>query len=380
MAAGDYYERLGVPRTADEKEIRKAYRTLARKYHPDVCKEPGAEERFKEINEAYATLSDAEKRTQYDRMGHETFTNASKGSYAGGGYEGGFSSDFSGFGDIFDAFFGGARGASPRGPQRGDDLLMRIQIPLEDAVVGTDREVEVWHTEPCEACDGTGSETKTLHTCTRCGGSGQMRQASQTIFGQFVRMTPCTQCGGRGMIPDTVCRTCGGRGNKRVKRTVTVHVPAGIDSGMRLRIEGYGEAGEYGAPSGDLYIEVHVAAHDRFVRHGDNLETVLDLTPAQAVLGSTVDVRTIDGRTVELKVPAGVQYNTALRVPGEGVKRRGRPGDLLVRVRITVPRHLSDEEREAYARILELEGKAAPPDQKKGFFSDLSDLLGGKKK
>ena len=382
MAPGDYYERLGVPRTADEKEIRRAYRNLARKYHPDVCKEAGAEERFKEINEAYATLSDAAKRAQYDRMGHETFTNASKGSYAGGGYEGGFSSDFSGFGDIFDAFFGGgARGGAPRGPQRGDDLLMRMQITLEEAVAGADREVEVWHTEPCEACDGTGSESKKRHTCTRCGGTGQMRQASQTIFGQFVRMTPCTQCGGRGTIAETACHACGGRGNQRVKRKVSVHVPAGIEHGMRLRIEGYGEAGEYGAANGDLYIEVHVAPHDRFARHGDNLETILDLSPAQAALGSTVEVKTIDGRTVELKVPAGVQYGTALRVPGEGVKRRGRPGDLLVRVRIVVPRHLSDEERELYARLLELGGGNVPPDEKKGgFFSDLSDLLGGKKK
>jgi molecular chaperone DnaJ len=380
MAAGDYYERLGIPRTADEKEVRKAYRNLARKYHPDVCKEPGAEERFKEINEAYATLSDPERRAQYDRMGHETFTNASKGSYAGGAYEGGFSADFSGFGDIFDAFFGGGRGSSPRGPQRGDDLLMRIQIPLEDAVAGADREVEIWHTEPCEHCDGTGSDTKTLHTCTRCGGSGQMRQASQTIFGQFVRMTTCTQCGGRGRTPESPCKTCGGRGNQRVKRTVSVHVPAGIEHGMRLRIEGYGEAGEYGAPNGDLYIEVHILPHDRFARIGDNLETVIEVSPAQAVLGSTVEIRTIDGRTVELKVPVGVQFNTALKIPGEGVKRRGRPGDLLVRVRIITPRHISDEERELYTKILEQEGKRSPSDEKKGFFSDLSDMLSGKKR
>ena len=388
MAARDYYERLGIPRTADEKEIRKAYRNLARQYHPDVCKEAGAEERFKEINEAYATLSDAEKRAQYDRMGHETFTNASKGSYAGGGgFEGGFSSDFSGFGDIFDAFFGGgARGQASRGPQRGADLLMRLQIPLEDAVAGAEREVEVWHTEPCAACDGTGSETKTITTCPQCGGAGQVRQASQTIFGQFVRMSTCPRCGGRGRTPEKPCRTCSGAGTQRARRTVTVRIPAGIEHGMRLRVEGYGEAGDYGAPSGDLYIEVHVKPHERFARLGDNLETVIEVSPAQAVLGSTVEVRTIDGRTVELKVPSGVQHNTALRIPGEGVKRRGRPGDLLVRVRIAVPRRLSDEERELYQQILELEGHARPSEEKKGggilsdIASDISDLLGGKKK
>lgn len=388
MAARDYYERLGIPRTADEKQIRKAYRNLARQYHPDVCKEEGAEERFKEINEAYATLSNAEKRAQYDRMGHETFTNASKGSYAGGGgFEGGFSSDFSGFGDIFDAFFGGgARGQASRGPQRGADLLMRIQVPLEEAVAGAEREVEVGHTEPCAACDGTGSETKTITTCPQCGGAGQIRQASQTVFGQFVRMTTCPRCGGRGRTPEKPCRTCGGAGTQRVRRTVTIRIPAGIEHGMRLRVEGYGEAGDYGAPSGDLYIEVHVLPHKRFARLGDNLETVIEVSPAQAVLGSTVEVKTIDGRTVELKVPSGVQHNTALRIPGEGVKRRGRPGDLLVRVRIAVPRRLSDEEREHYARILELEGKAGPSGEKKGggilsdIASDISDLIGGKKK
>lgn len=381
MAAGDYYERLGIPRTADEKEIRKAYRNLARQYHPDVCKEPGAEERFKEINEAYATLSDAGKRAQYDRMGHETFTHASKGSYAGaGGFEGGFSSDFSGFGDIFDAFFGGARGQGPRGPQRGADLLMRIQIPLEEAVSGAEREVEVRHTEPCAACDGTGSETRKVVACTQCGGTGQIRQAAQSLFGQVVRMSTCPRCGGRGRMPEKPCGTCGGRGTERVRRTVKVRIPAGIEHGMRLRVEGYGEAGDHGAPNGDLYIEIHVLPHERFARIGDNLETVVEVSPAQAVLGSTVEVATIDGRTVELKVPSGVQHGTALRIPGEGVRRRGRPGDMLVRVRIVVPRRVSDEERGLYAQLLEHEGKAGPHAEKKGgILSDLADLFGGKK-
>ncbi len=382
MAAQDYYERLGIPRTADEKEIRKAYRNLARQYHPDVCKEPGAEERFKEINEAYATLSDPGKRAQYDRMGHETFTNASKGSYAGaGGFEGGFSSEFSGFGDIFDAFFGGGARQGTRGPQRGADLLVRMQVSLEEAVAGAEREVEIWHTESCASCDGTGSETKKVTTCPQCGGTGQMRQATQSLFGQFVRMSTCSRCGGRGRIPDQPCRTCDGGGTQRARRTVKVRIPAGIEHGMRLRVEGYGEAGDYGAPSGDLYIEVHVRPHERFARIGDNLETVIEVSPAQAVLGSTVEVRTIDDRTVELKVPSGVQHNTALRIPGEGVKRRGRPGDMLVRVRIAVPRRLSDEEREHYERILELEGHARSHDEKKGggILSDIADFLGGKK-
>jgi molecular chaperone DnaJ len=372
MGDGDYYDTLGIGHNADEAEIKKAYRNLARKFHPDVCKEKGAEEKFKTINEAYSVLSDAQKKAQYDNMGHETFTNASKGSYSGGGgHGGGFSSDFSGFGDIFD-FFGGSQRRA--GPQPGADLLMRIQIRLEDAVAGIDREIEVMHTEPCSACSGSGSETKRLNTCPRCGGSGQMRQATNSPFGQFVRMSTCTQCGGKGKIPEKVCTECRGAGHSRVKRKVSVHIPAGIDNGMRLRMEGYGEAGDYGASNGDLFIEVYVQPHDRFVRAGDNLEFTIEITPAQAVLGTQVDIETIDKRHLDLRVPAGVQFNTALKLAGEGVKRRGKPGDLLVRVKIVTPRSVSNEQKELYQKIAELEGKSIG---NAGFFSG---IMGGKKK
>ena len=372
MGDGDYYETLGIGRNADEAEIKKAYRNLARKFHPDVCKEKGAEEKFKKINEAYSVLSDAQKKAQYDNMGHETFTNASKGSYAGGGgYGGGFSADFSGFGDIFD-FFGGSQRRA--GPQPGADLLMRIQIRLEEAVSGIDREIEVMHTEPCATCSGSGSETKRLNTCPRCGGTGQMRQATHSPFGQFVRMSTCSQCGGRGKIPEKTCATCHGAGHSRVKRKVSVHIPAGIDNGMRLRMEGYGEAGDYGAPNGDLFIEVYVQPHDRFTRSGDNLECTIEISPAQAVLGTQVDIETIDNRHLDLRVPAGVQFNTALKLAGEGVKRRGKPGDLLVRVRILTPKSVSAEQKELYQKIAELEGKNSGSS---GFFSG---IMGGKKK
>ncbi len=373
MGAGDYYETLGIPRNADEKEVKKAYRNLARKYHPDVCKEPGAEEKFKKINEAYSVLSDEQKKGQYDNMGHETFTNASKGSYTGGGHGGGgFSSDFSGFGDIFDFFGGGQRRS---GPQPGADLLMRIQIRLEDAVSGMDREIEVMHTEPCTACSGSGSETKRLNTCPRCGGTGQMRQTANSAFGQFVRMTPCTQCGGKGKIPEKVCKTCRGSGHTRVKRKVSVHIPAGIDNGMRLRMEGYGEAGDYGAANGDLFIEVYVQTHDRFVRTGDNLETTIEISPAQAALGTSVEIETIDKRHIDLKVPAGIQYNSALKLGGEGVKRRGHPGDLLVRVKIVTPKSMSSEQRDLYQKLADLEGSSNPSG---GFFSGIMGKKKGK--
>ena len=373
MGAGDYYETLGIPRNADDKEVKKAYRNLARKYHPDVCKDKGAEEKFKKINEAYSVLSDEQKKAQYDNMGHETFTNASKGSYTGGGQSGGgFSADFSGFGDIFDFFGGGQRRS---GPQPGADLLMRIQIRLEDAVSGMDREIEVMHTEPCTPCSGSGSETKRLNACPRCGGTGQMRQTANSAFGQFVRMTPCTQCGGKGKIPEKVCKTCRGSGHTRVKRKVSVHIPAGIDNGMRLRMEGYGEAGDYGAANGDLFIEVYVQTHDRFVRIGDNLETTIEISPAQAALGTSIEIETIDKRHIDLKVPAGIQYNSALKLGGEGVKRRGHPGDLLVRVKIVTPKSLSGEQKELYQKLADLEGSSNIGG---GFFSGIMGKKKGK--
>jgi molecular chaperone DnaJ len=377
MGAKSYYDILNVPRNANEKEIKRAYRTLTKKYHPDVCKEEGCEDTFKEINEAYSVLSDPQKRAQYDRMGHDAYSSASKGSYTGPGGFGGFQADFSGFGDIFDVFFGGGFGGGgfgrPRGPQRGADLLMKVYIPLQEAVFGTEREIKVYHTETCPVCDGTGSSTKKTRTCPRCGGSGQERQASHTPFGQFVRMSTCSQCEGRGKIPETPCPECRGSGHLRVHRNVTVHIPPGIDSGMRLRMEGYGEAGEFGASPGDLFIEVQVHPHDLFTRHGDNLETAVEITPSQAVLGSEVEIETIDARHVTLKIPAGIQFNTALKIPGEGIRRRGRPGDLLVRVHIITPRRLSPEERELWEKLVDIEGK--PSTTKKGFFHDVMDRV-----
>ncbi|MFA5397019.1 MAG: molecular chaperone DnaJ, partial [Methanogenium sp.] len=375
MSGKDYYDILNVPRNADEKELKRAYRSLTKKFHPDINKEEGAEEKFKDINEAYDVLSDRQKRAQYDQMGHDTYTSASKGSYQGGGYgSSGFNADFGGFGDIFDSFFGGgSRG--PRGPQRGSDLLMRIQISLRDAVFGVDRDIDVMHNEPCTDCGGTGSATKKTNVCPRCGGSGQERRANNTPFGQFVSMVTCSQCSGSGRIPEERCKTCNGSGHSRVKRTITVNIPAGVDSGNRLRMEGYGEAGDAGAPNGDLYIEMHVVAHPQFSRIGDNLETSADITPAQATLGSMITIESIDGRKIDVKVPAGVQYNTALKISGEGVRRRGRPGDLLVRIKIAIPKRLNAQEKELYEKILELEGKKESGAGSKGFFKDLKDKM-----
>jgi molecular chaperone DnaJ len=253
---------------------------------------------------------------------------------------------------------------------------MRMQISLEEAVAGTDKEIDVLHSEACPTCAGSGSETKKTNVCPRCGGSGQMRQTTQSVFGQFVRMTPCTMCGGRGKIPEKQCRSCHGSGHTRVKRKISIHIPAGVDSGMRLRMEGYGEAGDYGAPNGDLYIEMYVLPNKRFERMGDNLETTVEITPALAVLGTTVDVETIDKRHIEVKIPSGIQYNTALRIAGEGVKRRGKPGDLLVRVKIVTPKGVSGEQKELYEKIAELEGHG---NKGGGIFSGLMGKKKGKK-
>jgi len=370
MGARTYYDILNVSKDATQKDIKRAYRTLTKKYHPDVCKEEGAEEKFKDINEAYSVISDPQKRAQYDSMGHDTFTNASKGSHSGGGgYSGGFNADVSGFGDIFDAFFGGGSRRGPRGPRPGDDLLMRIQVSLKDAAFGVTRDVDVMHTEACSECNGTGSSTGKTRTCPKCGGSGQERRVNNTPFGQFVSQATCSQCGGKGKMPEKTCESCGGTGHTRVKRTVSVNIPAGVESGMRLRMEGYGEVGEPGAPHGDLYFEVHVTQNKNFIRQNDNLETVVEVSPAEATVGSKEEVETIDGRKVTLTIPAGVQHGTALKIPGEGIRRRGRPGDLLVRVRIVIPKRLSDEQRALYEKLLELEGKKPGP--KKGFLKDM---------
>ncbi len=345
-----YYDTLGVPQNASTDEIKKAYRTRAKKYHPDVCKEPGAEEKYKQINEAYSVLSDETKRRQYDQLGHDNFTNASKGSYSGAGGAG-FTADFSGFGDIFDTFFGGG-GRHQQGPKDGDDMLMRIQITLSDAVFGAQKEIEVMHTESCPDCKGTGSATGKTKPCRKCGGTGQIKQIRNSIFGQIVTQTVCPECGGRGQILETLCRKCGGTGKTKIRRKIMINIPPGIDSGMRLRMEGYGEAGDYGAQNGDLYIEVTVVSDPKFDREGDNLVTQYEISPAQAVLGCEVEIETIEKKTVGLKIPAGINYGTRLRIPNQGVRRRGSYGSLLVRIVIATPKKVSSRERELYEQIL----------------------------
>jgi molecular chaperone DnaJ len=352
----DYYEVLGVARGADDGEIKKAFRRLARELHPDVNSEPDAEERFKEAAEAYEVLSDADRRATYDRYGHE------------GLRQGGYAPNFEGFGsvaDIFEAFFGGGGfgggafgggmfgGGRAGGAVQGGDVAVSAEITLVQAAEGTPVEVSYDAVSMCEHCRGNGAEPGTpIETCRNCDGAGQLRVVSRTPFGQVVRATVCDVCHGEGKIPETPCHECGGRGRKVERIKVSVDVPAGIDDGQRIRISGRGHAGERGGPSGDLYVQIRVKEDPRFVRHDDQLVTVIDVAAPLAALGTTVDVPTLDG-TTQLEIPAGIQPHESINVRGQGMPalRGRRRGDLRVIVNVVVPRHLSKGQKELMERL-----------------------------
>ncbi len=348
----DFYRVLGVGRDASENDIKTAYRGLARKYHPDVAADKAsAEAHFKEINEAYEILSDPAKRRHYDRFG--TAVNGAQGGTGGFGFSG-----TEGFGDIFDMFFGGGRGGphQPGGAERGADLRYDLQITLEEAYRGVERELAFDHLAQCDTCNGSGAQPGTLvQRCDRCGGSGTMRSVRQTPLGQFVTQTTCTQCGGDGTMVPTPCQTCRGRGRVEKHRTLSVKIPAGVDDGSRIRISGSGEGGGRGGTAGDLYVYLSIAPHPRFRRDGSDLYTDVPISFTQAVLGATFDVETLDG-AVPLTVAAGTQSGATFRVRAKGMPMmRGHGhGDLLATVHVVVPTKLSRKERELleeYAKI-----------------------------
>jgi len=358
----DYYEIIGVPKDADETEIKKAYRKLAMKYHPDRNPSPEAEEKFKEISEAYGVLSDSEKRKQYDRFGHAgidsryTQEDIFKGIHfedLGFGFGGG------GFGDIFDAFFGGGGRGARHTSQRGSDLRSDLKISLEDAASGKETKIKIMRTETCDVCGGSGAKPGTSpKTCPHCHGTGQISQARRTPFGQFITSTPCTYCNGAGSIIESPCSSCNGRGRVRRPRTLSISIPAGIESGSRLRVPGEGESGTRGGPPGDLYVVVHIDPHQLFERDGNNILYELPIRFTQAVLGDEVLVPTLQGN-VRMKIPAGTQSDSILRLRGKGMpKLHGLgKGDQLVKVKVAVPTRISARERELLNELQEIEDK-----------------------
>jgi molecular chaperone DnaJ len=353
----DYYEVLGVSREANETEIKKAFRGLARELHPDVNDhDPEAEEKFKEAAAAYEVLSDAEQRRTYDAYGHEGIRS--------GGFDPG--AGFGSIDDIFQAFFGGRGGfGGQRGPAAGGDIAVAVEVDLAEVATGARREVTYDVVGSCEHCHGNGAEPGTpITTCERCGGAGELRQVTRTPFGQMVRSTACDVCGGAGKIPQTPCGTCGGSGRTRQSRTSAIEVPAGIEDGQRMRISGSGHAGEAGAPPGDLYVEVRVAEDERFQREGSDLISMVSIPATEAMLGTTVTVPTLDG-SEEVEVEPGTQPNTEKVLRGLGLPRLNnrRRGNQRVFLEVFVPTNLSDEQREIAERLDETieEGNLEPP-------------------
>jgi molecular chaperone DnaJ len=335
----DYYEVLGVGRNATDEEIRSAFRKLAFKYHPDHNHGDGAEERFKEINEAYQVLCDPEKRAAYDRFGH-----AGAEGVFGQGFEG---FNFGGFGDIFDAFFGGMGTTTRQTPRKGADLHYQVTITFEEAAFGCEKEMNISRTENCALCHGIGSKPGSEPSqCPNCNGTGQIRRTQQTLFGRFVNTSTCSRCHGEGRVITEPCPQCRGTGKEKHQRNTSVKIPAGVDDGNRLRLNGEGEVGTRGGPPGDLYVTLSVQEHEFFTRDGDDIHYELVLNFAQAALGTEVEVPTLDG-TSRLKIPPGSQTGTAFRLKGKGVPHLHRHGraDQLVTLFVATPESLTDEQR-----------------------------------
>lgn len=374
MAKRDYYETLGISKGASNDEIKSAFRKLARQFHPDVNNDPSAEDRFKEINEAYAVLSDQEKRDAYNRYGHAGVENT-------GGVPNWNTADFS---DIFDELFGfgfggfgrSTRGSSRNAPRRGADLQHRIHLTFEEAVFGVEKEIQVTRDEVCETCKGSGAKPGTTSTrCSTCNGQGEVRQSRQTILGSMVQVTPCPACKGKGEVITTPCLTCRGSTKIRKTRNKVVSIPAGVDTGTQIRMSGEGQLGINNGPPGNLYLVIQVRPHKYFRRRDDDILLDLNINIAQATLGDEVKVPTVDGDSF-LKIPSGTQPGKVIRMRGKGVphlRSNGR-GDQLVVVNISVPQSLTNEQRELFKKLGSSLGTEVVP-QERGFFDRLKDVL-----
>lgn len=373
----DYYEILGVEKNATKDEIKSAFRKMARKWHPDVNKAPEAEAKFKELGKAYETLMDDDKRATYDRFGEDGLKNAgfnTQGPFAGG---------FGDLEEVFNSFFGGGgfggfgsgRRVDPNAPQRGDDLRLDIELEFEEAVFGLTKEIKIDHLEVCSSCKGTGAkEGAKPEVCKTCGGSGSVQQTTRTVLGHFTQIVTCPHCHGKGSVISDPCPDCHGEGRKTVEKKVEVKIPAGVDNGSRMRLAHEGDAGINGGVAGDLYIVIHVKPSLYFRRDGINVYTKLDITPAQAVLGDTVTIKTLDGDR-EVSIPAGIQHGEAVKIRGAGVPNLSKPsvrGEHVVVIGVKTPTHISNEEKALYQKLYEIQAgrkaKGSVKERIKGVF------------
>ena len=372
MSKRDYYEVLGVSKSATKDELKKAYRKLSKQYHPDLNKEPGADEKFKELAEAYEVLSDDTKRSQYDQFGHEGPNQGGFGGFGGG-------SGFGGFEDIFSSFFGGgSRRSDPNAPRKGDDLQYRMNITFEEAVFGKQTEVEIPKEESCHTCDGSGAKPGTSpKTCSTCNGAGQVNQAVETPFGRMVNRRTCSTCRGTGKIITDKCSSCHGAGKVQTRKKIKVTIPAGVDDGQQLRVSGQGEPGINGGPSGDLYIVFNVENHQYFERDGDDIYYELKLTFPQASLGDEIEVPTVHGK-VKLKIPAGTQSGAQFRIKDKGIKNvHGYgTGHQYVIVKVVTPTKLTEKQKQLLRDFAEISGDI-PEEQGSSLFDKIKKTFKG---
>lgn len=372
MSKRDYYEVLGLSKGASKDEIKKAYRKLSKKYHPDINKEANASEKFKEISEAYETLSDDQKRANYDQFGHSDPTQG----FGGGGFN---ASGFGGFEDIFNTFFGGgSRRRDPNAPRQGADLQYTMGLSFEEAVFGKETDIEIPREENCDTCKGTGAKPGSkIETCSHCHGSGQLNIEQDTPFGKIVNRRVCHHCNGTGKFIQEKCGTCAGAGKVKKRRKIHVKIPAGIDDGQQMRVSGQGEPGINGGPPGDLFVVFHVREHEFFERDGDDIYCEMPITFVQAALGDEIEVPTLHGK-VKLKIPAGTQTNTKFRLKGKGVPNvRGYGvGDQHLHVKIITPTKLTEKQKQLLREFAEISGQT-PDEQHQSFFDKIKRKVKG---
>lgn len=368
----DYYEILGVSRDAGKEDIKRAYRRLARKYHPDVNKEPGAEEHFKEINRAYEILSEPETRNRYDRFGEAGVS---------GGAAGFDPDNMGGFADIFETIFSGFGGmggqATARrrtGPTRGEDLRLDFRLKFREAVFGGEKEIRIRHLETCQTCKGSGARPGTSsRTCTTCSGTGQVRRATRTPFGTFAQVSVCPTCDGAGEVIEEKCDVCGGSGRRQETKKLKITIPAGVDNGMKLRVAREGDAGLKGGPPGDLFVYLTVENDGEFQREGNDIKSNISISYIQAILGCTIKVNTVDGQE-DLTIPAGTQPNTVLILENKGVPKLGNPvsrGDHRITVKISIPTRVTGEERELLEKLAKVRGETVGKGGIEGFLGNI---------